>query len=96
VCELDHTASPRIVLFLTSLPRLEPVANDGFFFGGLTGCAASGCEIGRILVFDDKIGVRCTSYSYQYAYRPTAYIFTNSYAIKSCINGNWFDAGPIR
>ena len=56
----------------------------------------SGCEYDRILVFDDNTGVRCSGYSYQYAYRPTAYIIVGSNAIKLCIDGSWFDASPLR
>jgi hypothetical protein len=34
-----------------------------------------GCDYDRIIIFDDGTGLRCTSYGYQYAYRPTAIIF---------------------
>jgi hypothetical protein len=56
----------------------------------------SGCDFDRILVFDDNTGVRCSGYSYHYAYRPTAYIFVGSSALKLCIDGDWFDAAPLR
>jgi hypothetical protein len=56
----------------------------------------SGCEYGKVLVFEDNTGVRCTAYSYSYAYRPDAYIFLNSSAIKVCIEGEWFDAERLR
>ena len=56
----------------------------------------SGCEYGKVLVFDDNTGVRCTAYSYSYAYRPDAYIFVNSSMIKICIKGEWFDAERLR
>jgi len=48
------------------------------------------------LVFDDNTGVRCTGYSYNYAYRPDAYIFVNSTLIKMCIEGEWFDVAGLR
>ena len=56
----------------------------------------SGCEFGRVLVFDDNTGVRCTGYSYNYAYRPDAYIFVNSTLIKMCVEGEWFDVAHLR
>src|SRR3954451_2389750 len=55
----------------------------------------SGCRYGRILLFEDHTGVRCTGYTYHYATRPTAYIFDNSYYIKLCIDGFWFEAAAL-
>ena len=52
----------------------------------------SGCEFGRVLVFDDNTGVRCTGYSYNYV----AYIFVNSTLIKMCVEGEWFDVAHLR
>lgn len=56
----------------------------------------SGCDFDRILIFDDNTAVRCTNYSYHYAYRPTAWIFVKSSSIKLCIDNSWFDAAPLR
>jgi len=56
----------------------------------------SGCEFDRIIVFDDNTGIRCTGYSYHYAYRPEAYLFVNSTRILACIDGEWFEAASIR
>ena len=36
-----------------------------------------GCKYGRIIVFDDGKYVTCSSYGYQYAYRPRAIILSN-------------------
>ena len=36
-----------------------------------------GCSYGRIIVFDDGKYVTCSSYGYQYAYRPRAIILSN-------------------
>ena len=36
-----------------------------------------GCKYGRIIVFDDDKYVTCSSYGYQYAYRPRAIILSN-------------------
>jgi hypothetical protein len=44
-----------------------------------------GCSFGRVIVFDDNTGARCTSYSYTYAYHPKAYIFLLGQSIKVCI-----------
>jgi hypothetical protein len=56
----------------------------------------SGCKYGRVIVFEDNTGVRCTDYNYHYAYRPDAYIFVNSSSIKLCIDSDWFDAQSLR
>ena len=56
-----------------------------------------GCDFGRMIVFDDNTGVRCTSYSYSYSYRPTAYIFSlGRSALKMCVEGELYDVEPIR
>jgi hypothetical protein len=86
-CDLDRVVSYTLVASKTIAGYIQDDQRKDEF---------SGCEFGRILVFDDNTGVRCAGYSYQYAYRPTAYIFANSYAIKLCIDGSWFDAAPLR
>jgi len=56
----------------------------------------SGCKSGRILVFDDNSTVRCTDDNYNRAYRPEAYVFTNSSSIKLCVEGEWMDVQQLR
>jgi hypothetical protein len=55
-----------------------------------------GCAYNRVLVFDDQTGVRCTGYSYHYAYHPKAYVFSNGSSMKACIDDSVFDVGPLR
>jgi hypothetical protein len=40
-----------------------------------------GCDFNRTIVFDDGTGLVCSSYGYQYAYRPTAVILMKSMQI---------------
>jgi hypothetical protein len=54
-----------------------------------------GCNYDRIIVFDDNTGLRCTSYSYTYAYHPKAYIFVNGSSIQACISGSIYNLGPL-
>jgi hypothetical protein len=69
----------------------------GFIQDDRRGDEFSGCEFGRILVFDDNTGIRCTSYNYTYSYRPDAYVFVNaSHNIRVCIENEWFDVAPLR
>jgi hypothetical protein len=37
-----------------------------------------GCNFDRTIIFDDGTGLTCSSYGYQYAYRPTAVILMKS------------------
>jgi hypothetical protein len=46
-----------------------------------------GCEYGRTIIFDDGTGLKCSSYGYQYAYRPKAIILAKSLSI----NGTNFE-----
>jgi hypothetical protein len=55
-----------------------------------------GCDFDRIIAFGDNTGVRCTSYSYSYAYRPTAYIWSRGYELRMCVNENEYPIGPLR
>jgi hypothetical protein len=54
-----------------------------------------GCEYDRIIVFDDNTGVRCTSYSYSYAFRPTAYIWGRGSFLKMCVSGSSYDVSRL-
>jgi hypothetical protein len=47
---------------------------DGRIDKGIKKDDFEGCDYDRIIVFEDNTGVRCTSYSYSYAYRPTAHM----------------------
>ena len=53
-----------------------------------------GCEYGRIIVFSDGTGVKCQTYTYTYAYMPTAYIVTNGAGSKLCVENELVAVGP--
>jgi hypothetical protein len=40
-----------------------------------------GCDFDRTIIFDDGTGITCSSYGYQYAYRPTAVLLMKSMQI---------------
>jgi hypothetical protein len=86
-CELndliDYTlfAKKTVVAYIENGER-----TDGF----------TGCQSGRILVFDDNTGVVCQSYNYSYEYRPDAYLFANGGSMKACIENELYDIGRIR
>jgi hypothetical protein len=42
-----------------------------------------GCDFDRIIVTNDETAVRCTTYSYTYSYRPTAYMWANGSLVKT-------------
>jgi hypothetical protein len=86
-CNLDRVVGYTLVAKKTVVGFINDDKREDSF---------SGCEYGRVLVFDDNTGVRCTGYSYSYAYRPDAYIFINSASIRLCIEGEWFDAERLR
>src|SRR5947209_3082899 len=54
------------------------------------------CDYDRIIVFDDNTGVRCTSYSYTYSYRPTAYVWANGSSLKMCVGSHSFSVSRLR
>lgn len=56
----------------------------------------AGCTHGRILVFQDKLGVVCAEYNYDYAYRPTAFIFERGSSLKVVIDNEIMDARRVR
>jgi hypothetical protein len=85
-CNLDDVVGYTLVAKKKVMGFVENDKRDDSF---------SGCKLGRTLIFDDNTGVRCTGYTYHYATRPTAYIFINSYSLKLCIDGYWFDATRI-
>jgi hypothetical protein len=49
-----------------------------------------------VLILDDSVGLRCSDYNYDYAYRPDAYIFTSGMSIKVCIDGELMDMTKLR
>src|SRR6266700_3396985 len=78
-CSIDSMVGWTLLARKTIAGRIDKgVRKDDF----------EGCEFDRIIVFDDNTGVRCTGYSYSYSYRPTAYIWASSYALKMCIRGS--------
>ena len=40
-----------------------------------------GCNFGRTIIFDDNTSMTCSTYGYQYAFRPTAIILMKSMSI---------------
>lgn len=54
-----------------------------------------GCTYGRILVFDDETGVECAEYNYQYAYRPTAFIFARGSSLKVVVDDDVMDVRQV-
>lgn len=47
-----------------------------------------GCDYDRIIVFDDNTGVRSTEYSYEYSYRPTAFVWANGGSLKMWVGSH--------
>lgn len=85
-CQLDRLVGYTLAAKKTVVAYIEDGKRiDGFI----------GCTYGRILVFDDNTGVRCAEYSYNYAYRPDAFIFLRGSSIKACIDDQFFDVAPI-
>ncbi len=86
-CRLDAMVGWTLIARKTIDARIDKgVRKDDF----------EGCDYDRIIVFDDNTGVRCTSYGYSYAYRPTAYIWANSYALKMCVDNNSYDVSRLQ
>jgi hypothetical protein len=50
-----------------------------------------GCEYGRKIIFDYNKTLTCRSYSYQYAYRPEAFIFVKNGDYIMLIDGDAHD-----
>jgi hypothetical protein len=50
-----------------------------------------GCDYDRVIAFTDGTGLRCQSYSYSYAYRPEAFIFTRGSSIKMIVDGEVYE-----
>jgi hypothetical protein len=87
-CKLDYLIGYTLIASKTI---------DGYVEQGKRKDDFEGCDFDRIIVFDDNTGVRCTSYSYSYSYRPTAYIFSHGRGLmKMCVEGEMYDIAPIR
>jgi hypothetical protein len=84
-CDIDDLVGYTIVEKKTISGRIDDgVKSDDY----------QGCQYGRIILFDDGTGVKCHTYSYSYAYRPTAYIVANQGGAKICVEGQLLDVGP--
>lgn len=86
-CDLDDLVGWTLIAKKTVVAYIEDGAKeDGY----------KGCSYGRILVFNDGTGAACATYSYDYAYRPDAYVFSNGYSLKACIDDEMVDLRPLR
>ena len=86
-CDLDRLIGWTLIAKKTVVAYVEDgEKEDGY----------KGCSYRRILVFSDGTGVSCATYSYDYAYRPDAYIFTDGVSLKMCIDGDIVDARLLR
>jgi hypothetical protein len=50
-----------------------------------------GCNFGRKIVFDDNTYLTCTSYGYQYAYRPEAVILVRDGSWKMLVENESYE-----
>lgn len=72
--------------------REDRKSEDGF----------SGCSHGRVIVFTDGTALTCNTYSYSYAYRPTAVILAKQfkfqgremYDFKMVVEDEVYDMSP--
>ena len=86
-CELDDLIGWTLIARKTIVAWIEQgVRQDGF----------QGCRYDRIIVFQDNTGVRCRTYNYMYAYRPTAHIWGDGSSLKLCVQSSLFDVSPLR
>jgi hypothetical protein len=58
---------------------------------GKTSQSFEGCNFGRKIIFEDNTYLTCSSYNYQYAYRPEAVILVRSGSWKMLVEGNSYD-----
>lgn len=86
-CDLDGLVGWTLIAKKTVVAYVEDgVKEDGY----------QGCSYGRILVFSDGTGASCATYNYNYAYRPNAYVFSDGYSFKACIDDEMVDLRPLR
>lgn len=50
-----------------------------------------GCDYGRVIVFTNNKILKCTSYNYQYAYRPTAVILSDGSQFKMIVEDEIYE-----
>lgn len=50
-----------------------------------------GCSFGRVLILDYTKAVKCTSYSYAYAFQPDILVLANGPLMTACIDGNMYE-----
>ena len=50
-----------------------------------------GCEYGRYIVFSDNTYLRCTGYSYHYAYRPEALLLVRGNSFVMLVDDEAFE-----
>ena len=86
-CDLDDVVGYTLLASKTIEGRIDEGQREDDF---------EGCDFDRIIVFTDGTGVRCATYSYSYAYRPDAYIFSNGISMKMCVDDEYYDVRPIR
>lgn len=53
--------------------------------------AFEGCDYGRVIVFSNSKALTCSSYGYQYSYRPTAVILSNGSSFKMIVEREIYD-----
>ena len=86
-CDLDEVVGYTLIASKTIEGRIDNGKREDDF---------EGCDFDRIIVFSDNTGVRCTSYDYSYSYRPDAYIFSDGNSMKMCVDGDFYEVGPVR
>jgi len=70
------------VLTITGWRDADGTGEDGAF---------KGCSYGRIIIFEGNQALRCTGYSYQYAYRPDAIVLAKGQSFKMVVEGDVYD-----
>ena len=100
-----------LLLSISATPSVALDASDFADLVGWTVAAATnvrdefeGCDFDKKIRFDNGWSLTCSSYSYSYAYRPDAVIFTKSFPsrgqnywmIKVLINDEIYDMQPIK
>lgn len=90
-CDLSRVVGYTLVAAKTVTHYIEEgrgrnESKDGF----------EGCDFDRIIVFEDGTGVRCAGFGYQFAFRPTAYVFARDGNMKMCVDDELYDITAIR
>jgi hypothetical protein len=53
--------------------------------------AFNGCEYGKVIIFEGNKSLKCSSYGYQYAFRPDAVILYKSGIFKMIVENDIYD-----